>query len=168
MGARSARPRGTAPTARLMMQRLRVTLAAAALLAVALAPVRAAKTIDFDALTIADINHAFDCRRADLRKAGAAVSGAHRGLRSSGAVAARRADAEPEGARHGARARRRAQGQRAALAAARHPDRPQGQLQHRRSADRPAARCCSKDRFRPRMRSSSRSSAPPARSSSPR
>jgi amidase len=60
MAARSARSRATAPALALARGRLRISLAAATLLVAALAPVRAAKTIDFDALTVADINHAFD------------------------------------------------------------------------------------------------------------
>ena len=61
MAAHSDRSRGTLPAMTRRQWRLRVAPAVAALLvAVAFAPVRAAKTVDFDALTIADINHAFD------------------------------------------------------------------------------------------------------------
>ena len=60
MAAHSGRARATASASTRMHRRLRVSLAAAAAIAIAFAPVRAAKTVDFDALTIADINHAFD------------------------------------------------------------------------------------------------------------
>ena len=72
-------------------------------------PTLAKAPIDFDALTIVDINHAFDSGVADLRKAGAAVPGADPGVRPSGAVDSRGDDAQSEGARHRARARRRAE-----------------------------------------------------------
>jgi amidase len=61
MPGRSGSRRKGARTLAPLTRALRVALAAAVLLVVAaLTPVRAAKTVDFDALTIADIDHAFD------------------------------------------------------------------------------------------------------------
>ena len=126
---------------------------AALLIVVMLAPARAARTIDFDAMTIADIGRAFDSGALTSEKLVqlclARIQAYDRQGPSLHAVmtlnpkaldTARALDAE-----------RKTKGPRSPLHGI--PDRPQGQLQHRRSPDHRRLGCCSKDPCRPTMRS---------------